>query len=71
MKNTKWQLLCWFLWCALAWTVIVLVVYEEYFTAIWFGVATIIFLVVLVAWGLIYSYEDKQRLDQLFEDKLK
>lgn len=71
MKDINWQLLSWWLWLAVAWTTIILVVYGEHFTAIWFGVATIILLVVLVLWGLIFSYKDKQRLNELFKETLK
>jgi hypothetical protein len=67
MKDFNYQLLSWWVWSAVAWTTLILVVYEEYFTALWFGVATILLLVVLVIWGLIFSYKDKQRLNELFQ----
>jgi uncharacterized membrane protein YukC len=66
MKDFNWQLLSWWMWLLVAWTTIILVVYEEYFTALWFGVATIILLVVLVIWGLVYFYKEKERINNLF-----
>lgn len=68
MKDFNWQLLSWWVWLAVAWTTIALVVYEEYFTAFWFGMATVFLLVVLVIWGLVFSYRDKQKLDSLFKE---